>query len=101
MVLGFTSAILWWSVLLVDEIEFPEKITDLLQVIAKLYHIVLDRVQIALSEIRTLVVVGIDCTINLAGCIIMLASNVGSKTGLVNPMTIQLVFVASLISLQQ
>ena len=56
------SAILWWSVLLVDEIEYPEKITDLLQVIAKLYHIVLDRVQIALSEIRTLLVVGIDCT---------------------------------------
>ena len=32
------SAILWWSVLLVDKIEYPEKITDLLQVIAKLYH---------------------------------------------------------------
>ena len=56
------SAILWWSVLLVDEIEYPEKIKDLLQVIAKLYHIVLDRVQITLSKIRTLVVIGIDCT---------------------------------------
>ena len=56
------SGILWWSVLLVDEIEYPEKITDLLQVIAKLYHIVLDRVHLALSEIRTLVVKGIDCT---------------------------------------
>jgi hypothetical protein len=56
------STILWWSVLLVDEIEYPEKITDLLQVIAKLYHIVLDRVHLALSEIRTLVVIGIDCT---------------------------------------
>ena len=56
------SGIVWWSVLLVDEIEYPEKITDLLQVIAKLYHIVLDRVHLALSEIRTLVVIGIDCT---------------------------------------
>ena len=56
------SGIFWWSVLLVDEIEYPEKITDLLQVIAKLYHIVLDRVHLALSEIRTLVVKGIDCT---------------------------------------
>ena len=34
------SVISWWSVLLVEEIEVPEKTTDLPQVTDKLYHIV-------------------------------------------------------------
>jgi hypothetical protein len=35
------SVISWWSVLLVEETEDPDKIIDLLQVIDKLYHIML------------------------------------------------------------
>jgi hypothetical protein len=34
-------AILWWSVLLVEETVCPEKIIDLPQVTDKLYHILL------------------------------------------------------------
>jgi hypothetical protein len=35
------SVISWWSVLLVEETEYPEKTTNLLQVTGKLYHIML------------------------------------------------------------
>jgi hypothetical protein len=41
------SAISWWSVLLVEETEYPEKTTDLPQVIDKLYHIPFYRVHLA------------------------------------------------------
>jgi hypothetical protein len=43
------SVISWWSVLLVEETEYPEKTTDT----DKPYHIKLYRVLLAMSEIRT------------------------------------------------
>ena len=47
------SEILWWSVLLVVETQYPEKSTDLSQEPEKLYHIILYRVHIAMNGVRT------------------------------------------------
>ena len=47
------SGISWWSALLMEEPEYPGKTTDLSQVTDKFYHILLYRVQFAMSGIRT------------------------------------------------
>jgi hypothetical protein len=55
------SVISWQSVLLVEETGGPKKTTDLSQVTAKIYHIMLFTLSWLRFELTTSVVIGIDC----------------------------------------
>ena len=57
------SAISWWSFLLAETTEYPEKTTDQTQVTNKRYHIMLCRVHLVWVgfERTTLLVTGTDC----------------------------------------
>jgi hypothetical protein len=63
--LNNNSVISWWSVLLVEETEEPEKTTDLPQITDKFYHLMLYTSPWAGVEPTTFVVIGTDC---IASC---------------------------------
>ena len=60
------SARSWWSVVLVEEPEDPEKTTDLSQATDKLCRIMLYRVHLIMNgvELTTSVVIGTDYTVS-------------------------------------